>query len=107
MRPIVVAAMIAFVSIQAASGQAPFSLVGDTDDLFYDAGRKRLYISGGEGYIDAFQQQDADHYTRIAHVPTATGARTSLFIPAQNRLYLAIPRRSIQNAEIRVYDVRD
>jgi len=26
-----------------------FDIVGDTDDLFYDAARKQLQVSGGEG----------------------------------------------------------
>jgi DNA-binding beta-propeller fold protein YncE/protein-tyrosine-phosphatase len=80
-------------------------IVGDTDDLFYDAAGKRLIVSGGEGFLDVFQQQDATHFTRIAHEPTAAGARTSLFVPESNRLYLAVPHRGSQQAEIRVYEI--
>lgn len=87
-----------------ASGS--FDVVGDTDDLFYDAQPQRLYVSGGEGYLDAFQQQDADHFTRVAHVATAAGARTSLFVPDQGRLYVAVPHRGNQKAEIRVFEAR-
>jgi YVTN family beta-propeller protein len=83
-----------------------FAIVGDTDDLFYDAVRKRLYISGGEGYIDVFQEDNAGSFRRAAHVATAPGARTSLFVPQQNRLYLAVPHRGGQRAEIRVYEPR-
>jgi DNA-binding beta-propeller fold protein YncE len=92
-----------------SSGKAVASvdIVGDTDDLFYDAARKRVYVSGGEGFIDVVQQRDADHYSRTGHVPTAAGARTSLFDPAQGRLYLAVPHRGSQKAEIRVYEVRE
>ncbi len=78
-------------------------IVGDTDDLFYDAARKRLYVSGGEGFLDVLQEQDATHFTRLAHIPTAAGARTSLFVPELKRLYLAVPHRGAQQAEIRVY----
>jgi len=85
---------------------ASFEIVGDTDDLFYDASRKRLYVSGGEGYIDVFQQQDGNRFTRLAHVATAAGARTSLFVADQNRLYLAVPHRGGQKAEIRIYEAR-
>jgi hypothetical protein len=46
-------------------------IVGDTDDLFYDATRKRLYVTGGEGYLDVFQEQDANHFVRAAHIATA------------------------------------
>jgi len=83
-----------------------FDIVGDTDDLFYDAARKRLYVSGGEGYIDVFQQQDGNRFARLAHVATAAGARTSLFVQEQNRLYLTVPHRGSQKAEIRIYETR-
>ena len=83
-----------------------FDIVGDTDDLWYDGSRKRLYVSGGEGFIDVLQEQDASRFTRLAHVPTAAGARTSLFVADQNRLYLAVPHRGKQKAEIRVYETR-
>jgi DNA-binding beta-propeller fold protein YncE len=83
-----------------------FDIVGDTDDLFYDVARKRLYVSGGEGYLDVFQEQDAKGFARTAHVPTAAGARTSLFVPEQSRLYLAVPHRGNQKAAIRIYEAR-
>jgi len=85
---------------------ASFEIVGDTDDLFYDAARKRLYVSGGEGFIDVLQQQDGNRFARTAHIATAPGARTSLFVPGLNRLYLAVPHRGAQKAEIRVYEPR-
>lgn len=83
-----------------------FDIVGDTDDLFYDAIRKRLYVSGGEGYIDVIEDGAQGGFTRIAHVATAPGARTSLFVPDQHRWYLAVPHRGSQRAEIRVYGVK-
>lgn len=82
-------------------------IVGDTDDMFYDAARKRLYVSGGDGFIDVFDARQPATLTRVARVATAAGARTSLFVPDQNRLYLAVPHRGSQRAEIRVYEVRD
>ncbi len=83
-----------------------FEIAGDTDDLFYDAARQRLYMSCGEGFLDVFQEATSGGFTRSAHVPTAVGARTSLFVPGQNRLYLAVPRRGSQQSEIRVFGVR-
>ena len=81
--------------------------VGDTDDLFYDAQGKRLYVSGGEGYIDVLDARAPTTLTRIGRVKTAEGARTSLFVPEQRRLYLAVPHRGTQHAEIRIYETRD
>jgi DNA-binding beta-propeller fold protein YncE len=85
---------------------ASFDIVGDTDDLFYDSARKRLYISGGEGYIDVVQDEGGNKLTRLARVATASGARTSLFVADQSRLYLAVPHRGSQKAEIRIYQAQ-
>jgi DNA-binding beta-propeller fold protein YncE len=77
---------------------------GDADDIFYDASRQRIYVSGGEGFIGIIQQQDANGYIAAKKIPGATGARTSLFVPELDRLYLAVPHRGSQNAEIRVFE---
>jgi DNA-binding beta-propeller fold protein YncE len=83
---------------------ASLDIVGDTDDLFYDASRKRLYVTGGEGYLDVVQDEGANRLRRIARVATAPGARTSLFVADEGRLYLAVPHRGSQKAEIRVFE---
>jgi YVTN family beta-propeller protein len=62
---------------------------GDVDDLFVDTKRGRVYVSCGAGYIDVFEI-DGSLYRRIARLPTATGARTSLFVPEMDRLLLAV-----------------
>lgn len=85
---------------------ASFDVVGDTDDLFYDAARKRLYVSGGDGFIDVVQDDGGNSFRRLARIPTAAGARTALYVPEQNRLYLAVPHRGSQQAEIRVFEAR-
>jgi hypothetical protein len=91
-----------------ASGKeiGSFDIVGDTDDLFYDAQRKRLYVSGGEGFLDTIQDSGNNQFSRLAHLPTAAGARTSLFVADQNRVYLAVPHRGLLNAEVRVFEAR-
>jgi len=75
----------------------------DTDDLFYDATRKRLYVSCGEGFLDVVAQRDADHYEHIGHVATVPGARTCFYSHELDRLWLAVPQRGGQPAEIRTY----
>ncbi len=76
---------------------------GDTDDLFYDATRKRLYLSCGEGFLDVIDQRDADTYAHRESIPTRDGARTSYFSADRDALYLAVPQRAGKDAEIRVY----
>jgi len=75
-------------------------------NLFYDASRNRLYVTGGEGYLDVVQDEGANKFVRTAHVWTAPGARTSLFVADQSRLYLAVPHRGNQKAAIRVFEAR-
>ena len=96
------------VAIDTKSGQMVSSVDGavDTDDLFYDAPHKRIYMSGGDGFVSVFEQQDADHYKPAAKVPTGPGARISLFVPELNRLYVAVPRRGRQSAEVLAFDVQ-
>jgi YVTN family beta-propeller protein len=82
-------------------------IVGDTDDLFYDSARKRLYVIGGEGFITVLDQQDADHYRQLQKIATSGGARTGLLVPELGKLFVAVPHRGAQRAEIRVYSTGD
>jgi DNA-binding beta-propeller fold protein YncE len=62
---------------------------GDADDVFFDARRARIYVSCGAGEIAVFQR-DGGTYRALASVPTPSGARTSLFVPELDRLFLAV-----------------
>jgi len=75
------------------------------DGLFYDPATRRIYTTGGEGFVDVTQQIDADHYERIARIPTGPNARTSAFVPEWRRLYVAVPRDKDRGAELRAFEV--
>jgi hypothetical protein len=85
--------------------------VQDTDDLYFDSIRKRVYMPGGQGFIDVFQMRDPDHYQLLTRVPTAIGARTAGYFGKQgkgfDRFYLAVPARGGQSAEVRIYTVQN
>jgi DNA-binding beta-propeller fold protein YncE len=78
--------------------------VATLDGLSFDSATRRIYTSGGEGFVDVTQQIDADHYERIARIPTGPIARTSVFVPDWHRLYVAVPRDKERGAELRVFD---
>jgi hypothetical protein len=80
-----------------------FSTVGDTDDVFYDAVRRQVYVIGGEGAVEVFRQRDPDHYESLGRTATAAGARTGFFVPTSSRLYVAAPHRGSQTAKVMVY----
>ncbi len=91
--------------LDTASGKpvAGLEISGDVDDLFYDARRRRLYLSCGEGFVDAVEQRAPDNHRRLAKVPTARGARTAFFSPELDRYCLAVPARGGRQAEIRIF----
>jgi len=59
---------------------------GDADDMFVDPKRGRVYVSCGDGFVDVF---DTKSYQLVARVTTVKGARTSLFVPEIDRLFVA------------------
>jgi hypothetical protein len=89
------------------SGRQVASLpsVGVADDAYYDCTHKLVLISGGDGFVDIFKQDDPDHYRLLQHLKTSHGARTSLFVPQTGQFYLAIPYRGGEPAEVRVYQI--
>jgi YVTN family beta-propeller protein len=60
----------------------------DADDIFFDGKRGRIYISCGEGSVDVVQRT-AQGFQLTGHVSTSGGARTSLFVPGLDRLFVA------------------
>jgi YVTN family beta-propeller protein len=100
-------AVLLVLDTRSGTVVAKLPTVGDSDDVFYDQKRKRIYASGGEGAIAVYQQQDADHYSKISQLDTVKGARTSLFVPELGRLFLAVRQEGESVAAIRIYDVTD
>jgi DNA-binding beta-propeller fold protein YncE len=86
---------------------ANLASVGDADDIFYVAETRRVYVSGDEGFVYIFQQQDPDRYILLDKIATEKGARTSLFVPKWNQLYVAVPNSSASAAHIRVFRIGD
>lgn len=75
-----------------------------TDDLWFDAKRKLLYTSCGEGFLAVIRQQDADRYEAAARIPTTKGAKNCYFDAATGRLFLSVPRQGGKpGPEIEIY----
>jgi len=84
---------------------AKIDISGDPDDVFYDSKRHRIYATCGAGKIDIIEQADANNHKAFAKIDTAEGARTGLFVSERDTLFVAVPHRGSQQAEIRVYGV--
>src|SRR5260370_7414403 len=92
-----------------ATGRMVASLPGvqDSDDLYYSAEHKRIYMPGGEGFIYVFQQSDPDHYSFLSKVPTVLGGRTAGYFGRQgkgfDRFFPAIPAPTSPRPQPRTY----
>ena len=79
----------------------------DIDDLFYDAKRKRLYASCGEGTLAVLQDKGGKFET-VENIPTRRLARTCLFHADSDRLFVILPRTDDKTPpELRVYRPND
>ena len=80
------------VLFDAAAGRptAMIDTCGDADDVFFDDKRKRFMVSCGAGAVEVFAFDGAMLQSR-GRVSTAPGARTCLFVPALDRLFVAVP----------------
>ena len=99
-------AKVVVLNTDTGSVVTGIAISGDVDDIFYDSERHRLYAICGEGYLQLIHQIDADTYEIAATIPTAAGARTGLFVPELNSLFVAVPHRGSQTAEVRRYAVK-
>ena len=88
-------------SMQTGEVVKELQICADSDDVFFDVKRKHLYVSCGAGFIDVIDASGA--YKRVARIPTVPGARTSLFVPELDRLFLAVRASAGENAAVWVY----
>ncbi len=88
--------IMAFLDRATGKLTAELPICGDADDVFFDQRRRRIYVSCGDGEITVFQRH-ARVYQGLPPVRTSPGARTSLFVPDLDRLFVAAPanRRGI------------
>ena len=82
---------------------ARLTIGADTDDVFYDAARQRVYVICGGGEIDVLRQESPDRYTPEGTIKTAPRARTGLFVPEQDKIYVAAPMEGSTAARVLVY----
>jgi hypothetical protein len=68
---------------------ADLETCGDVDDLFYVSAPHRVYLICGSGAIDV-RDAASDKYSRLTQIQTVAAARTGLFAPECNALYVGV-----------------
>jgi len=92
--------MLVVLDTETGKEVARLRTSGDSDDLFYDASRNRIYVAGGQASISVYDIHDPDHYSLLERIPTTIGARTAYFFASRDQLYLGIPAKEGQPSQI-------
>lgn len=79
---------LALLDTNTGEVKTKLSICGDADDVFFDARRQQFYISCGSGEVDTVKNENGS-YRKLAPLATVSGARTSLFVPEFDRLFVA------------------
>ncbi len=82
---------------------AQMPCVNVNDDMTWDPGLKRVYVSGSEG-LSVFHQDSPDKYTQLANLPT-NGGKTSTYVKEVNQFYVIHPKTDVDIAGLLVYKV--
>ena len=98
---------VAVYEVRTGKMLAQTPCVGDADDTFFDAVSRRLFVIGGEGFVDVFQAKTSGgELEPIARAATAPRARTGLFIPELKMLAVAAPHTTKGPAEVLRFSVK-
>jgi DNA-binding beta-propeller fold protein YncE len=95
-------ALLAIFDTGSGNVVGQIATCGDADDVFVDAKRRRAYVSCGEGALAVLERQ-GDSYRELGRIPSVSGARTSLWVPDLDRLFLAVRARGGERAAIWVF----
>jgi 4-phytase/acid phosphatase len=93
------------IALDATTGKeiASQPTADGADDLFYDPALRRIYVISGSGEVDSYRLDKTNNLHPLEVVHTAAGAKTALFVAAQNLLYVGVPGTGGKPAEIRIY----
>ena len=99
--------MLVVLDTQTGNEVARLRAAGECDDVYFDASRKRIYVIGGEGIISVIQQKDPDQYELVANVPTTVGVRTGYYYAKRDRLYVGVPAKGNEPAQVWTFEAED
>ncbi len=82
------------VSLPAADG---------VDDMWFDPSTGRIYLSCAEGFVNVYQQKDADHYEAVGKVATGYRGKISILAPSLHRFYVVTAAQSATPARLLIF----
>jgi DNA-binding beta-propeller fold protein YncE len=97
--------MVVVLDVKTGKETQGIEIPDDVDDLFFDAKRKRLYASCGSGTLAVLEEKEGK-FAVVEKVPTAKLARTCLYDPMSDCLYVVLPKVGSKGPTLRVYQPR-
>ncbi|HEV2271063.1 MAG TPA: substrate-binding domain-containing protein [Steroidobacteraceae bacterium] len=74
-----------------------------TENMYWDPARRLIYTSSLDGYVQAYRERDANHYSLVATIRTVPHAGTSQLVPDLDELCVAAPPQAGQPAAVWVF----
>ena len=80
---------------------------GDTDYIAFDPASRRIYVSGGSGHgwVEVYQEEDANHYRLLGKVTTEPGAATSHLVASLGEYIVMTPSDAHRPAQVWIYRI--
>jgi hypothetical protein len=93
--------------VDPATGAAEVAgeISAQADGLFVTGGGARVLVTSGAGFLEVFERGPEGTFARTLSAPTAEGARTGILSSEERRLWIAVPHRGDQRAEVREYEL--
>jgi DNA-binding beta-propeller fold protein YncE len=103
------AGVIVVFDTQTGKEMEALPIAGWVDYMVYDPATERIYASCGSrvpngGHLYVYHVNTEGQYKLLADVLTAPRAKTALFVPEMNRIYVSVPHYE-KEARILVYQV--
>ena len=76
---------------------------GWVDSIYYDAKRQRIYASAGIGQLETYQVLPDSKYRKLDSMDTAVMAKTSIYSPDLDRMFVSVPHLGSTPAKILVF----
>jgi hypothetical protein len=96
-------ATLRMINTKTGKDIASIRCSGDADDVFYYPDDSLVFISTGKGFIDVFKA--GNELQQVNHIATSSGARTSLLLPLEKKLLLAVPAHGNNSAALWIYNI--
>jgi DNA-binding beta-propeller fold protein YncE len=91
---------IAIVELSSGKEIDTLPIGGWVDSIYYDAKRQRIYSSVGVGHLETYQWLSSGKYQKLDLMDTAVMAKTSIYSPDLDRMFVSVPHLGSTPAQI-------